>query len=649
MNNLKNYQSPKLAVGFIAVTLLTIWIYHFITSKPPLSVLPALLICTLGGISVFYILTKKFSIQGCFFVIALVTGFYGYKFLGYKEYSYTNALYSTFRLFILDVDNVFTKDGTKFATYPLSIEIARWSAAAYTISTIFLFIYKLFGQSSKLLWYKLFGGHIVISGLNEKSKILIENLQKQGKRIVLITDEIQDAQLDYFQQLGVTVTVGNHGDGNLYKKVGISRAEYILIFHDDDSKNINELLSLGKYTHHLWDKLKAKQIIVHLANRKSYILYEDVEAEMGKEIDGKFVAPPIRVINLHRLIAEKLLNEKPLYIGYEEMALNSAKDPLHILIIGFGSLGQEIAVQAMERSHFINSKKILISVFDKDIDKVKKSWYQSYPKSDKVADITFQALDVETSHMEETVAGTSQKITHIFFCLNSDFRDMIEGIEIAKKYPEIPIFIKMTKEVQVSKWLDKNEQVYKNVHLFGNIESILNDKFIINEELETIAKKIHDKYRIEKEKETGKKQLKWDEISDFLKESNRNQANHLETKLMLMGFAITNADHQDDHVLTKEEFSQTIEPGIEKMAAIEHARWNAFYHLRGWDVMTEVIDKKTKDMDRKLHACMVSYEELDRIKDLTDEDYKEYDRQTIRNLYECLEIKSLFIKKKPFL
>ncbi|MDP5274967.1 NAD-binding protein [Chengkuizengella axinellae] len=619
----------------------------------PDQVLTTILICFLFVFILFIPLFKKFKFQVFLFLLALTTGFYGFKYLSIEEYSFMNAIYSSFRLFIFDVDNVFSKSGDKFVSYPLAIEIARWSAAMYTISTLFQIIYKLFGQSMKLLWYQMLGNHIVISGINPYSKILIENLRKQRKPIVLLVEDISEVQKDYIKELGVILFVGKHGDHQLFKKSKLKRAKHFIVFHEDDSQNLNELLSIQEFFHDDRNQPNSLQVILHLTHRQSYLLYEDLEFDLKHGTDSS-VNFSIKTFNVHRLMAEKLLNDHPLYLNYEDRVKKYDSDPLHLLFIGFGQSGQQVAIQAMERSHFIHQKQLHITILDKDAIKVEKEWHRNYPFSSKTANLNFHVFDIRVDSLDEFIQLESQPFTHAFICLNNDYLDMTEGINLTRKLPDIPIYIKMIEEVKISRWIHVNSNRYQQLYQFGNYESLLNENYVINNEFELLAKKIHEKYQINAQQllKSNHNHVKlvenWDMLSDFMKESNRNQLNHAFTKLMLLGLdAVPKKTPLKDHtvILTKEAFLHEINNRLEWVAAAEHNRWNAFYFLRGWDVYLHVTKEKVKDEDKKLHGCLVPYDDLTSIHQLREIDYQSYDRKTVQNLYEIMDLLDYYIVK----
>lgn len=593
-----------------------------------------------GYIPVFFFESlKKHRKKSLLLFIAVSSGLYGFLVTPIAEYTFLNALYSTFRLFILDVDSVFSEGGSKFTQLPLAIEIARWSGAAYTITTVFSILYMVFSQSIKLFSYKLFGKHIVISGYSEKVKTLAESFQRDFKKVVLLTEEISKTEKNYLKELGVIVLVGKQGDPQLYKRAQLLRADYFIIFHEEDSKNLDEYLALAEFLKTKEKLGKLKRVILHISYQQSYELFEEVELQIRK--DNKPASQlSVKTMNIHRLTAEHLLNQYPLYHSYKQRLRDPLGAPLHLLFIGFGRTGQQLALNAIERSHFMNPEPISITVLDKDAKRVEKRWKDNYPKNHKVVNLSFKEVDISIDSVDDYILSSEQPFTHIFLCLQDDYQDIMEGINLAKAIPDIPVYLRVKNQAKIGHWLHNNEDRFNNLILFGNNGEVLTYDNVINDQLEEAAQFFHEGYRKKKESETGKVQKKWNELSTFMKESNRNLYNHAHTKLMLLGLKAVSIEDEEQNThkwVTEEEFKAIAFSSLERLAAAEHARWNTFHFLKGWDVLENVTKEYSKDETKKLHSCLVSYEDLDKIKQITEEDYKQYDRENILDLHAALK------------
>lgn len=566
----------------------------------------------------------------------IISGVYGFHYHAWKDYSVANSLYSTLRLFVIDIDNVFTKEGDNFVAYPLEVEIARWSAALYLISTVFQIAYLFFYRTMKLFFYKLIGNHYVIVGYQEQSKILIKDLCEKGEHVILLTEGegLSSTEKEFLNELGVVVLVGPKTEHDLYDKAGLNRAGYCILFDVDDSSNLDELISIKEYFLHRPRLGKPLNILLHLSKYQSMILYEEIEKEVSKLEEIL-----VRIMNTNRLIADQLLNEHPLYLHYEDRVKDPVGEPLHLLFVGFDGTNQQVALKAMERAHFFTLSPLTITVLDREIEKAEKSWFRSYPKSRHVARFKFVAFDIDTESLESFIDDTDRSYTHVFISTGDDYLNIMEGIRLSKWLKNLPVFISVKDEGLLSYQVYQKNREQANLYCFGNYDKVLTKEYFVNEKEDRLAKLIHERYRKQKRRESPLATLppSWEQLTDFMRESNRSQFNHARTKLMLLGLeAVPESvvNKEKTRILTKEEYLLKIQDHLELLAEIEHRRWCAFHYLRGWDVYPNPTAEKTKDEEMKLHGCLVSWQELDRVMEQVGENYKNYDRNSIIGLYD---------------
>ena len=125
---------------------------------------------------------------------------------------------------------------------------------------------------------------------------------------------------------------------------------------------------------------------------------------------------------------------------------------------------------------------------------------------------------------------------------------------------------------------------------FGGMEDIISREVIIRESLRTTAKKIHQHY-IDQYPTIPQ----WEELSNFLVNSNISTAAY---------FQVIEKLYRD---------------GISKecLNKLEHIRWCRFHYLYNWRY------GKVKDLNKKTHPCLVSFEKLsieDKKKDMENVD-----------------------------
>lgn len=136
---------------------------------------------------------------------------------------------------------------------------------------------------------------------------------------------------------------------------------------------------------------------------------------------------------------------------------------------------------------------------------------------------------------------------------------------------------------------------------------------------DVLAKAIHEKYRQDhkdRKPEDDPAMAPWDELIEHLKESNRQQADHIPVKLKAIACGISPVAGREPALIrfTDEE--------IEIMAEMEHARWTSERFLDGWSL-------GPRDPKKKTSPYLVEWEKL-------PDNVKEYDRDAVRAIPELL-------------
>lgn len=137
--------------------------------------------------------------------------------------------------------------------------------------------------------------------------------------------------------------------------------------------------------------------------------------------------------------------------------------------------------------------------------------------------------------------------------------------------------------------------------------------------LEAVARAVHEGYRADqadRKPPDDPAMAAWEELPEHLRESNRSQATDIFEKLRAIGCAVHQAD---DGEIALVSFT-TAE--IERLAEMEHDRWNAERLADGWTL-------GERDVLAKTSPYLVSWDEL-------PEDVREWDREAVRRIPELL-------------
>jgi len=148
---------------------------------------------------------------------------------------------------------------------------------------------------------------------------------------------------------------------------------------------------------------------------------------------------------------------------------------------------------------------------------------------------------------------------------------------------------------------------------------------LAEKERQVIAKAFHEAHRRRKTSDDPAL-AEWDKLRESLKESNRQQADHIVTKLRQIGCSLHRANGRPVRLLrfTKKE--------VEIMAEMEHGRWNAERLLDGWQWSTE------RHIGRKTNPSIVAWSKL-------PEKVKEWDRTAVRAIPEFLSKMGMEIRR----
>lgn len=147
---------------------------------------------------------------------------------------------------------------------------------------------------------------------------------------------------------------------------------------------------------------------------------------------------------------------------------------------------------------------------------------------------------------------------------------------------------------------------------------------------DTIAMAIHQQYRQDQIKNLPTEKpstMEWSNLRENLKESSRQQADHIFEKLSSIGLTVHKVK---DRAIKLWELSNK---EVEILAEMEHGRWNIERVLDGWKFGPE------KDVEKKISPYLMSWDGL-------PEDVKEWDRQTVRKIPEYLARIGFEIRRK---
>lgn len=427
--------------------------------------------------------------------------------------------------------------------------------------------------------------HMIVFGYNEDVKILLLNKEEDTseKKIHLVASKIsQEEELELLRN-GIEIhkiDVLKMPEKKLVyflKRMELKRAEAVILFEEASAKNFS--------IYYLFNNLPEKAKSFLNPDVKFYVRCEDegIRRMMEDYYDEQICNNrgdsfgDLEMFSIPELRVRKMFKEHKLHTFYKESGIDDVNQwNLHLLIVGFGKLGQQILLQAMNQGVTGSKNSILIDVVDVKCDE-KQSIFGNYFNEDYVrmneneytipsenADgelrIRFHKMDIRFKNFQRQLweNGDPEKdgiYTYVALCVNDPDVTLHCMSEVQRYFMKCDrssenqpcIAVRMDLDNQMAKYLEKNKATYKDVFVINDSSQALTMKDLLNDELDKDAKEYNYLYnsisieiggpRTKKVEKTDKKNAhtadvkeKWKKLALFRRDSNRALAAHASVK-----------------------------------------------------------------------------------------------------------------------
>ncbi len=597
--------------------------------------------------------------------------FIGYYGFGHEQIlsSALLAVFSTARLFILGNDLIeihsYVKGNHLFMLWFSSIA----ATAAFISASILL---HLFGKRL-ITWCKIWidrseETHIFFA-VNLSSLSLAKDLLKNNKsRLVLFFDKMdknENSSLFHEAEEAGAFLISSE---SVLESLELENEESIVHspkeetghIHHDDSKRIylNKYGLRGKIisrTVHLyflstreeWNLGMARTVlgeINSLSPGKPVNLHirtssAELEGLFHQSLSGLSAAATTNLINLPEIASRQLISKfNPVNWITKDTQQALASEGFTAMVIGFGQTGRAVLKKLIEFGHFPGVEFNAI-VVDKDIQQKIGRFEACFPGLFPNYNIEFVETGPGREEFYHLIKQHANKLDYIVLTLGDDSLNINTATDIQQFLlkltgKRILIIAQVKDDTNYNLLFDLSMQV--GIAIFGRGKDIFTENIIVRGEMEKTAKKIHDYYNLKMDE--GKKRRSWSELSLIKQVSNISAANHIYTKLTLSGITVDDVKQ----FATSTEFVNFLgKERIMNLAKVEHLRWNAVHFSNGWNTweLSETPENATCNNDkmRKLHACLVAWEDLIPVSERFKEDYYKYDKENVINIFELIK------------
>lgn len=446
--------------------------------------------------------------------------------------------------------------------------------------------------------------------------------------------EVSDKVNDFFDELDLM---------RLKRILRRSDNSYHFIFTDNESSNLKAAVKMLQ-TEMFEDKEHTK---LYCAVRKT---------SFSKLIEEKYEGQ-LRIIDDSRMAINALKRgeiEKSQPIDY--VKVNSEKAVVEScftsLIIGFGTTGQDALRFLYEFSALPdaegNKSPVKIHVVDSKMNQLRGEFMQEVPSIEQLEDreIKLHHMDIGSQEFFALLSSLVKNLNYVVVAAGNDTLNIeiaTSLLEMANQYKDenlehFRVFVRLYNEESKVKF-DEAIAVYKPFGLslayFGSTKSLYKKDIIISDRIKDEAEEFHRAYceanagetyvplekRLEKEKRKSGIGPLYAYRSMERKES-QNKANrmHVYTKMKLMGMDnypqnVVLPKWDDKFGFDKCKLDKNWTTKLLNASICEHLRWNASHLMMGYICMTDEVkaqDKGTCNIKKKMHACIVDWNQLDK-------------------------------------
>ncbi|MDE6202694.1 MAG: hypothetical protein K2G19_04385, partial [Lachnospiraceae bacterium] len=314
---------------------------------------------------------------------------------------------------------------------------------------------------------------------------------------------------------------------------------------------------------------------------------------------------------------------------------------LSLAVVGYSETAEELCRYL---SSCVQTAGMTVSLllFDREIGQKTAYFRFSNPELYKAISLNLSGIEPGTVEFYEFFSQKENCPDGIFFAGENENQNILYAFRLQKllhchKDRQIPIFVQKTSSHEHQRAFELS-----NLQSFGCMEQIYSYDVLINEELDAIAKAVHWHYQTYNK--TGKDmELAWRQASLYEQMSSRALAIHIPWKLKCAGFEKAPGSFDDAY-----ERELADNPALmENLSIGEHLRWNAFLFASGWKTVSPgtLPAGARKDACKKLHVCLVSWEELKAVEEYYQYDFQELDKHFVKALAQILQNAGYSIKR----
>jgi hypothetical protein len=449
--------------------------------------------------------------------------------------------------------------------------VCVFTAPYCTIATV----YKVLERAFKFAFW-LRGSeddrHIVIFGYNDTVRQLLRSADGKRQRIHVVCDKDPSAEERYrlirrkvrLHSFDLAKADEKEVD-KLLKELEIDKAEYVLLFDDSSIRNFSILQTLGGRNNRL---AQGSKVFCRCEDEGIGRLIESYYDTAGDGSNRRF---DFEIIDLPELQVRSMYRDAPLHSywmnGDEESRSKPEDWRVHLLILGFGKVGQQALLQAMNLGVTHSGNPIVIDVIDQEMEKNRALFLNHFSPgaidpvggdpdvctldtewADGQLTLRFHKMDVRYGAFRKLLSQLTEKPAGNFTYVVSSIDQADTGIHCIselwrflratdrKHGKDVPILARMDSDLRLQRYLknDAEGSLIEGVRVIRPPEDILTFSNLFGAETDSSAKQCNAYYAKMTFDANGavgpvtekEVQASWNALTLFRRNANRAAAYH---------------------------------------------------------------------------------------------------------------------------
>ena len=515
---------------------------------------------------------------------------------------------------------------------PWQLQVARFLAPGVSVYTATQALAILFSAQLQSLRLRFLKDHVVICGLGRKGLLFARGFRQRGDRVVVVESDPDNERLEACRETGALVVIGNATDPELLSRTRLGRAKYLVTASGDDSVNAEVAVRAR-------DMASSREGGASLACL-AHIVDPQLCALLREQVVANEHAPGFRLefFNVFQNGARTLVEE----LNAERTGRGSHLR--HAVLVGLGRMGEAVVIAAARQRWFQSrgtGEPLRITVVDRAAKTKVESLRMRYPRLDDACHLAPEQLEIESPVFERAAFLFDERgrvdIDAACVCLDDDARGLSAALALSRHLAgtDVPVVVRMAQSRGLAALMgDGGRPASDRLRVFGLLDKTCSPEALGSGTHEVLARAVHENY-VRTQRELGAtpdinpSTVAWSLLAEPLRESNRQQADHISAKLRAVDCELAPLVDwsEEPHQFSSEE--------IERLARMEHDRWLDERRKGGWRYASG-----PKDLMKKTSPSLVGWDDL-------PEDAKDIDRQTVRALPAFLARAGFRIFRRP--